>query len=139
MLRIHAMNRLDGVTVSGSADRRVALAARRICIGHSFLTQYSSHVICVPITQRLSARATTSRTQAPSLRFLFFPFLFLFLLICFARPRGTREGIYLVARAGFSAIFRPAAAVIGRLPRAVMNVEILASRTIIHEGLKVAT
>lgn len=104
--------RLEGITASGSIGRRVALAAGRICIGHSFLTRYSSHAICVPITQRLSACSDDhlSYFQAPSFRFFLFFSSLLFsllslsilfclsLLICFARPRGTREGIYLVAR-----------------------------------------
>ena len=140
------VNRLDRVTVSGSIGRCIVLAASRICIGHSFLTQYSSHVICVPITQRLSA---CSGEQPPLVLlsavlvfFIFLSFLFLsilFLLICFARPRGTRERIYLVAWADFLQSLTSCGN--HRLSRAVMNVEIFASRkspAIIHKGLKVA-
>jgi hypothetical protein len=94
--------------VSGS----VALATPgRICIGHAFLTRYSSHAICVPITQRLSASSVGHPSRAfffyfpsRSISFFFFFFFLLLLsfsliLICFARPRGARDGIYLAARA----------------------------------------
>lgn len=144
------MNRLDEVTVSGDTGRRIDRAARTICIGHSFLTRYSSHVICVPITQRLSACSGDHLSGALSsaiLAFFFCVLLFppfslsvsLSFNLFYMSTRHTRENLSR-RPSGFSAIFRPAAAVIGRLPRAVMNVEILAPRTptIIHERLKVA-
>jgi len=79
------------------------------------------------------------------LAFFIFPSLSSFLSISLSfnlfctSTRHTRENLSRRPD-GFSAIFRPAVALIGRLPRAVMNVEILALRTpaIIHEGFKVA-
>lgn len=152
-----AVNRLDGITASGSAGRRVALANGRICIGHPFLTRYSSHAICVPITQRLSAGSGDhlSRFRAPSLYLFLFlstlsPFLFFlsspprlhpslsFNLFCTSTRRTRRN---LSRRPdGFSAIFRSAAAVTGQqLPRPVMDIRTFAPRppAIIHEELKV--
>lgn len=146
--------RLEGITASGSIGRRVALAAGRICIGHSFLTRYSSHAICVPITQRLSACSDDhlSYFQAPSFRFFFFIFFFssfsppqsLYFVLSFSSnlfctsARHTRGNLSRRSD-GFSAIFWLAAPVIGRLPWPVMYAETFAPRpVIIHEGLKVA-
>lgn len=150
--------RLDEITASGSTGRRVALAAGRICIGHSFLTRYSSHAICVPITQRLSACSDDHLSYLQALRpcvsfyfiffffapcsatlFLYFVFVpFSFNLFCtFARhTRGN-----LSRPDGFSAIFWLAAPVIGRLHRGLLCMPRLfpPRPVIIHEGLKVAS
>jgi len=86
LLAVHALavDRLsDGITVSG---RGVALAMlARICIGHAFLTRDSSHAICVPITQRLSA----SSTDHPARSFFLLAPSFSLILIYFARPHAT--------------------------------------------------
>lgn len=72
--------RSDEITVYGIGDacRRIGLvAAAGICIGRAFLTRCSSsRAICVPITQRLSARSTATALPRPGARtaLLFLPF-----------------------------------------------------------------
>lgn len=84
----------------GQKNLHRALISHTVFLARNLRPHYSAFISV------LGRPVPLSYFQAPSLRFFIFPlffslFLFPFPLICFARPRGTRERIYLVTRTDF--------------------------------------
>lgn len=151
---IRPWSRLGGITASGSTGRRRRPRGRknlhRALISHAvFLVRnlrphYSAFISVLgrppPVVSVLAPFFIYFSLLFSSSLFSTLSILFcLSLLICFARPRGTREGIYLVARADFQSFGRLRRSSV-RYLRPVMYVETFVPRpVIIHKGLKVAS
>lgn len=125
---------------SGQQNLHRALISHAVFLARNLRPHYSAFISVL-------RRPPLVLLSAVLVFFIYFS-LFLFLVLSiplsfnlFCTSTRHTRGNLSRRLGGFSAIFWPAAAVIGRLSRAVMNVEIFAPRkssAIIHKGLKVA-